>query len=151
MPIRVSLTSSCQEGWKGRSGSISPLPKSNIQWLTTRSTRLSFLLSHSHSCMLTKSTRLLKTSYYTSRRSLSTMTDRLSVLRSLLSKHSIDAYLVDSGDQHASEYLAPCDERRVMHSLFPPQYLPNLTSNIPHRLTSLVSLDQPVLLSFTKM
>ncbi|GAA5939086.1 aminopeptidase P family protein [Sporobolomyces koalae] len=47
-----------------------------------------------------------------------TMNARLSNLRKLLQRHSLDAYLVDSGDQHQSEYLAPCDERRAWISGF---------------------------------
>ncbi|GAA5993942.1 hypothetical protein JCM5350_005074 [Sporobolomyces pararoseus] len=43
---------------------------------------------------------------------------RLQSLRQLFDKHSIDAYLVDSGDRHASEYLAECDERRAWISGF---------------------------------
>ncbi|GAA5952220.1 hypothetical protein JCM3765_001911 [Sporobolomyces pararoseus] len=43
---------------------------------------------------------------------------RLQSLRQLFDKHAIDAYLVDSGDRHASEYLAECDERRAWISGF---------------------------------
>ncbi|GAA6014774.1 hypothetical protein JCM11491_001978 [Sporobolomyces phaffii] len=43
---------------------------------------------------------------------------RLASLRALFKQHEIDAYLVDSGDQHSSEYLAPCDERRAWISGF---------------------------------
>ncbi|GAA5901184.1 aminopeptidase P [Sporobolomyces salmoneus] len=46
------------------------------------------------------------------------MSTRLKQLRSLFDQHKIDAYLVDSGDRHASEYLAECDERRAWISGF---------------------------------
>ncbi|GAA6064778.1 hypothetical protein JCM10212_004800, partial [Sporobolomyces blumeae] len=43
---------------------------------------------------------------------------RLANLRQLVAQHGLTAYLVDSGDRHASEYLAPPDERRAWISGF---------------------------------
>ncbi|GAA5853198.1 hypothetical protein JCM8547_000238 [Rhodosporidiobolus lusitaniae] len=43
---------------------------------------------------------------------------RLAALRSLLTKHSLNAYIVDSGDAHANEYVAASDDRRAFISGF---------------------------------
>lgn len=47
-------------------------------------------------------------------------TSRLSALRSLLAspEYAVDLFVVPSEDQHASEYLAGCDERRAFISGF---------------------------------
>ncbi|KAF2841489.1 putative Xaa-Pro aminopeptidase P [Patellaria atrata CBS 101060] len=39
-------------------------------------------------------------------------TERLSRLRELMKKYSVDVYVVPSEDSHQSEYIAPCDARR---------------------------------------
>lgn len=39
-------------------------------------------------------------------------TSRVNALRSLLAKHGVDAYVIPSGDEHASEYPAESDLRR---------------------------------------
>ncbi|WVN87378.1 uncharacterized protein L203_102556 [Cryptococcus depauperatus CBS 7841] len=39
--------------------------------------------------------------------------DKLNSIRVLMKEHKIDAYVVPSEDAHASEYLAPCDNRRA--------------------------------------
>ncbi|KAI0030247.1 Creatinase/aminopeptidase [Vararia minispora EC-137] len=43
---------------------------------------------------------------------------RLAALRALMRERGINAYIVPSEDQHASEYLAECDERRAFISGF---------------------------------
>ncbi|SCZ96722.1 BZ3500_MvSof-1268-A1-R1_Chr4-1g06655 [Microbotryum saponariae] len=43
---------------------------------------------------------------------------RLTALRKLMKEHDVDAYIVDSGDAHGSEYIAACDERRAWISGF---------------------------------
>ncbi|KAI0044325.1 Creatinase/aminopeptidase [Auriscalpium vulgare] len=45
-------------------------------------------------------------------------TERLAGLRKLMADKPIDAYIVPSEDQHSSEYLAQCDERRAFISGF---------------------------------
>ncbi|KAI0316094.1 Creatinase/aminopeptidase [Amylostereum chailletii] len=45
-------------------------------------------------------------------------TGRLSALRQRMATQSVDAYVVPSEDQHSSEYLAQCDERRAFISGF---------------------------------
>ncbi|KAG6873904.1 hypothetical protein C0995_009683 [Termitomyces sp. Mi166 len=47
-------------------------------------------------------------------------TDRLAALRQLMAQkeHSVQAYVVPSEDQHSSEYLADCDQRRAFVSGF---------------------------------
>ncbi|KAL0957997.1 hypothetical protein HGRIS_000173 [Hohenbuehelia grisea] len=45
-------------------------------------------------------------------------TKRLAALRELLSQKKVDAFVVPSEDQHSSEYLAYCDERRAFISGF---------------------------------
>ncbi|KAJ8508751.1 hypothetical protein ONZ45_g8992 [Pleurotus djamor] len=45
-------------------------------------------------------------------------TERLVKLRELMSKNNVGAFVVPSEDQHSSEYLAHCDERRAFISGF---------------------------------
>ncbi|KAK2465569.1 hypothetical protein APHAL10511_002461 [Amanita phalloides] len=45
-------------------------------------------------------------------------TKRLADLRELMHKHSLQAFVVPSEDQHASEYIARCDQRRAFISGF---------------------------------
>ncbi|KAF9494779.1 Creatinase/aminopeptidase [Pleurotus eryngii] len=45
-------------------------------------------------------------------------TERLAKLRELMSKNDVSAFVVPSEDQHSSEYLAHCDERRAFISGF---------------------------------
>ncbi|KAF8621347.1 hypothetical protein AX15_007876 [Amanita polypyramis BW_CC] len=45
-------------------------------------------------------------------------TQRLSDLRALMRKHNVQAFVVPSEDQHASEYIAHCDQRRAFISGF---------------------------------
>ncbi|PPQ70507.1 hypothetical protein CVT24_013277 [Panaeolus cyanescens] len=45
-------------------------------------------------------------------------TERLAKLRELMKQHEVDAVVVPSEDQHSSEYLAHCDERRAFISGF---------------------------------
>ncbi|KAF4580429.1 hypothetical protein EYR40_003145 [Pleurotus pulmonarius] len=45
-------------------------------------------------------------------------TERLAKLRELMSKNNVGAFVVPSEDQHSSEYLAHCDERRAFISGF---------------------------------
>ncbi|KAG9218076.1 hypothetical protein CCMSSC00406_0010090 [Pleurotus cornucopiae] len=45
-------------------------------------------------------------------------TERLAKLRELMSKNDVGAFVVPSEDQHSSEYLAHCDERRAFISGF---------------------------------
>jgi Xaa-Pro aminopeptidase len=47
-------------------------------------------------------------------------TERLAALRSLMSaeENKVDVVVIPSEDQHASEYLASCDERRAFISGF---------------------------------
>ncbi|KAF7313869.1 RNA helicase [Mycena chlorophos] len=45
-------------------------------------------------------------------------TERLGKLRELLAQERVDAFVVPSEDQHSSEYLATCDERRAFISGF---------------------------------
>lgn len=40
-------------------------------------------------------------------------TKQLADLRALLKRENVDAYVVDSGDNHASEYVSEADKRRV--------------------------------------
>ncbi|KAL0581641.1 hypothetical protein V5O48_000342, partial [Marasmius crinis-equi] len=46
--------------------------------------------------------------------------ERLAKLRELMQKkeNNVNAYLVPSEDQHGSEYIADCDERRAFISGF---------------------------------
>ncbi|TFK61424.1 putative Xaa-Pro aminopeptidase P, partial [Pluteus cervinus] len=44
--------------------------------------------------------------------------ERLQALREQLSKNTVNAFVVPSEDQHSSEYLASCDERRAFISGF---------------------------------
>ena len=46
------------------------------------------------------------------------MSDKLTKLRSLFSKHNINAYLIPSEDAHQSEYTGDCDRRRAFISNF---------------------------------
>ena len=39
------------------------------------------------------------------------MSERLTKLRALMLEQKIDCYVLPHGDNHNSEYLAPCDER----------------------------------------
>ncbi len=39
-------------------------------------------------------------------------TKRVQALRELMTKHGVDAYVIPSGDEHASEYPAESDLRR---------------------------------------
>ncbi|PFH45881.1 hypothetical protein AMATHDRAFT_70981 [Amanita thiersii Skay4041] len=45
-------------------------------------------------------------------------TQRLADLRDLMRKHNVQAFVVPSEDQHSSEYLADCDQRRAFISGF---------------------------------
>ncbi|TFK37159.1 putative Xaa-Pro aminopeptidase P [Crucibulum laeve] len=45
-------------------------------------------------------------------------TERLAALRDLMKQKSVQAFIVPSEDQHSSEYLAHCDERRAYISGF---------------------------------
>ncbi|KAH6887859.1 putative Xaa-Pro aminopeptidase P [Coprinopsis sp. MPI-PUGE-AT-0042] len=45
-------------------------------------------------------------------------TERLAALRELMKKENVDVWVVPSEDQHYSEYLAHCDERRAFISGF---------------------------------
>ncbi|CAK1365767.1 unnamed protein product [Cercospora beticola] len=45
-------------------------------------------------------------------------TERLKALRSLMSQHKVDLYIVPSADAHSSEYIAPTDARREYISGF---------------------------------
>lgn len=46
-------------------------------------------------------------------------TTQLSALRTLMKQNAIDAYIILPEDAHASEYIAPCDERIVRLSSTP--------------------------------
>lgn len=63
------------------------------------------------------STTKLKRSIATVTMTVNT-TSRLSALRTLMKSHKIQAYIIPSEDQHSSEYLAQCDERRAFISGF---------------------------------
>lgn len=39
------------------------------------------------------------------------MSERLTRLRALMTEQKLDCYICFHGDNHNSEYLAPCDER----------------------------------------
>lgn len=87
-----------------------------------RGSRLTFrpcrrmLLRSFASRFRSNSSLYLNTSLTASYRSLTTSmrdtTQQLKELRRLLKEEKVDAYVVDSGDNHASEYVADSDKRR---------------------------------------
>jgi len=63
-------------------------------------------IAHSHRC--SSSAALMRDT-----------TKQLADLRALLKRENVDAYVVDSGDNHASEYVSEADKRRVSGCCYP--------------------------------